>query len=96
MKKKNELYALVCTNEEEVVVSVSLHATKKDAQKQMREEYKNELDDLKASGYFEEDEDPDDYGCFISKESASTGVGYLETYYLWSINKTELPTAKVA
>ena len=90
MKK---IYLLTCVNEECEVVSVSLHPTIAKAKKQMKAEYKAEVEDLIASGFIEEGEDPEDYGCDLSDKSAVIGWGCFDSTYKWAIHEEELPNA---
>ena len=86
---KTQKFVLVCVNEESDVVSVSLHKTAKDAQTQMAEEYKAEVEDLGAGGYFDEGDDEEDLGCYLGENSAVVGWGVLESCYKWSIETVE-------
>ena len=88
MKKKNTIYALVKTNEEENILSVTLFPTKTSARDQMKKEYREEVEDLVASGYATSARTVSEIGCYLGKDQATTGMGVSETYYNWTVVKT--------
>ena len=85
--EKKEIYVLICVNEENSVVSVSLHNTQEEAHNKMQEEY-----DCELTGMFDDCADDDDYEYVESTDISST-TAYInygtDLTYRWTIIKTK-------